>query len=48
MDEINAERLKQITMLVMEAIANCETCRTCDDNPGCARCASFKKWLATA
>jgi len=48
LDEINEERLDQITRLVREAIDNCETCRACDDNPGCARCESFRAWLATA
>jgi hypothetical protein len=44
-DETNVERLEEITELLREAIDNCETCN--DDNP-CARCSSFKQWLAEA
>jgi hypothetical protein len=44
-DETNVERLEAITELLREAIDNCESCN--DDNP-CARCASFKQWIAEA
>jgi hypothetical protein len=44
-DETNRERLEEITELLGEAIANCESCH--DDNP-CARCASFKQWIMEA
>ena len=44
-DELNRERLGEITDLLQEAIANCESCN--DENP-CARCASFTQWIAEA
>jgi len=48
LDEINLERLDEITILIREAIENCETCRACGDERSCARCISFSRWLATA
>ena len=44
-DELNRERLGEVTDLLQEAIANCESCN--DENP-CARCASFTQWIAEA
>ena len=42
-DEINRERLGEITELIEDAIENCETCRASGDEQSCARCIAFMK-----